>query len=131
MVDAQSQPFLVGRQIVDSVRDSLARTRLWVAVDVGFHELALRPPCSARVLEFAHQSFPIGVEGNRRLPAVLIFRHTSPDAFEKSVSVWVGGSLLGFRIRLKAGYRADARGITPAALFVGESRRALVVPQQR
>ncbi len=101
-----------------------ATSRYWANRDAGGDRLRVRRDDRRRPVTGSFRS--------------LVFRHPLRDVFELRVSVWVGRSLLGFRIRLvaiasvleEASDRAGAHGVAPATQLVGKSRRALAGPEQ-
>src|SRR5258708_3409145 len=91
VIDADADEAIVGREVVDAVRDRLAARIRREVVDVPQVGLAGRLPLTSAALEVTDQLLLLGVDGYYRHAALDAVLRLRVDALELRVAVWLQG----------------------------------------
>ncbi len=139
MVDADIDPALVPRHIVDAIRDGLAQ--LWIDEVVGANLLwlTLRAPFSAAILEIADQLLLLRIHRDHRLASSLELFRAGVDELELRIAIGMRFALQSLLVALQAVthfleqstdfLRADR--VPRSRQLLGQFARALGRPAQR
>src|SRR5262249_45611250 len=138
MVDADTDPALVVRDVVDPVRDGLAQFLILEVVNADFLRRPFGAPLPAWVLEIPHQLLLLRVHRDHRLAALLKAPRLGVDVLELGVAVGMLPPLARLAVGLQAvagfvqegGHRAVTDGVALPGQFPGQRPRALASPPQ-
>ena len=109
VIEADTDPALVGGDVVDAVGNGLAISHDHEVVHAHLFGLALGSQLTAGVPEVANQLLNLGIDGDRRLPGSPEAADTRIDMLDLGVAVGVLAALAG----LGAGLQAEAHVVGP------------------
>src|SRR5262249_44983003 len=138
MIGPQAELAVVAGQVVDPIRDRLAKRLVGEVMDLDRLRLPLRLPLRTDVLELADQLLLLGVDRYDRLTAVLVSDHLPVDVLELSIAVRMRRAFLGLAISLptiagplqQAVDGAIRHGMALILKFLGQLAGALTGPAQ-
>ena len=102
VINAYTDPPVIGGHIVDPIRNRLAQVRIGEIVRPDLFGCPLRLPFLALVEKIADQCLFLRINGHHRLAPLLERAHLRVDVLELRIATWVGAALAGLPIGLQA-----------------------------